>query len=43
LVRRPNGKKLIGVKWIYKEKKNAEGEMERYKERLVEKRRKLKV
>jgi hypothetical protein len=27
LIPRPNGKKLIGVKWIYKEKKNAEGEM----------------
>ena len=37
LVPWPNGKKLIGVKWICKEKKNAKGEMERYKERLVEK------
>jgi len=31
----PNGKKPIDVKWIYKEKKNAKGEMERYKARLV--------
>jgi hypothetical protein len=25
LVPRPSGKKPIGVKWIYKEKKNAKG------------------
>ena len=37
LVPRPNGKKPIGVKWIYKEKKNAKEEVERYKARLVEK------
>jgi hypothetical protein len=30
-------KKPIGVKWIYKEKKNAKGEVERYEPRLVAK------
>jgi hypothetical protein len=35
LVPRPNEKKPIGVKWIYKEKKNVKGEVERYKARLV--------
>jgi len=30
-------KKSIGVKWIYKEKKNIKGEVERYKVRLVTK------
>jgi hypothetical protein len=30
-------KKLIGVKWIYKEKKNAKREKKRYKARLEEK------
>jgi len=35
LVPRPNEKKSIGVKWIYKEKKNVKGEVERYKARLV--------
>jgi hypothetical protein len=37
LVPRPNEKKPIVVKWIYKEKKNAKGEVERYKARLVAK------
>ena len=31
----PIGKKTIGVKWVYKLKKNAKGEVERYKARLV--------
>ena len=35
LVPRPNGKKPIGVKWIFKENKNTKGEVERYKARLV--------
>ncbi|KAK3017933.1 hypothetical protein RJ639_004022 [Escallonia herrerae] len=32
------GKKLIGVKWVYKVKKNSKGKVERYKVRLVVKR-----
>jgi hypothetical protein len=35
LVPRPNRKKLIGVKWIYKKKKRIP--MERYKAKLVAK------
>ena len=31
----PIGKKTIGVKWVYKLKKNEKGEVERYKARLV--------
>ena len=31
----PTGKKIIGVKWVYKLKKNAKGEVERYKASLV--------
>ena len=31
----PIGKKTIGVKWVYKLKKNAKGKVERYKARLV--------
>ena len=33
----PHGQKPVGVKWIYKEKRNASGEIERYKARLVAK------
>jgi len=31
----PNGNQPIGVKWIFKKKMNAQGEIERYKARLV--------
>jgi hypothetical protein len=37
LILRPNGKKPIGVKWIYKENKNAKEKVERYNVRLVAK------
>lgn len=33
----PHGQKAIGVKWIYKIKRNVQGEIERYKARLVAK------
>jgi len=35
LVSLPKGHKAIGVKWVYITKKNAKGEIERYKARLV--------
>nr|GFA00115.1 retrovirus-related Pol polyprotein from transposon TNT 1-94 [Tanacetum cinerariifolium] len=31
------GQKAIGVKWVYKPKRNAKGEVEKYKARIVEK------
>ena len=33
----PEGHNAIGVKWIFKTKKNAEGEIEKHKARLVAK------
>jgi Reverse transcriptase (RNA-dependent DNA polymerase) len=33
----PKGQKVIGVKWVFKKKMNSQGEIERYKARLVEK------
>eukprot|EP00253_Pinus_taeda_P033312 PITA_33312 len=35
LVELPKGKEVIGVKWVYKTKSNAEGKIERHKERLI--------
>ena len=35
LVDLPKGKEVIGVKWVYKTKSNAEGKIERHKARLV--------
>jgi len=35
LVELPKGKEVIGVKWVYKTKNNAEGKIERHKARLV--------
>ncbi|GKV02914.1 hypothetical protein SLEP1_g15291 [Rubroshorea leprosula] len=37
LVILPQGHAAIGVKWVFKEKKNSKGEVERYKARLVAK------
>ena len=33
----PQGHNVIGVKWIYKIKKNAQGQVEKYKTRLMTK------
>ncbi|GJT32171.1 retrovirus-related pol polyprotein from transposon TNT 1-94 [Tanacetum coccineum] len=33
----PKGQKAIGVKWVYKAKKNAKGKLEKYKARLMAK------
>ena len=35
LVDLPQGKEVIGVKWVYKTKSNAEGQIETHKARLV--------
>ena len=37
LVPLPEGKKPIGCKWIFKTKRDSEGNVERYKARLVAK------
>ena len=37
LVELPAGIKSIGRKWVFKQKMNVEGEVEKYKSRLVEK------
>ena len=37
LVSLPEGKKLIGCKWVYKVKHNSDGSISRYKGRLVAK------
>ena len=37
LITLPEGHEPIGVKWVYKVKKNAEGKVEKYKARLVAK------
>jgi hypothetical protein len=37
LVELPTGRKLIGSKWVFKKKLNAEGKVEKYKARLVAK------
>jgi len=37
LLPRPKGEKIIGSKWVFKVKRNADGSVERYKGRLVAK------
>jgi Reverse transcriptase (RNA-dependent DNA polymerase) len=38
IVKLPNGKKLVGCKWVYKIKYKSDGTVERYKARLIVKR-----
>lgn len=35
LIRLPNGRKLIGYKWVFKNKLNTTGQVDKYKARLV--------
>ena len=35
LITLPKGKEALGVKWVYKTKKNVKGDIESYKARLV--------
>jgi histone deacetylase 1/2 len=37
LVQAPNGKNIIGYKWVYKVKKKGDGSIDRYKARLIAK------
>jgi histone deacetylase 1/2 len=37
LVQAPNGKNIIGCKWVYKVKKKGDGSIDRYKARLIAK------
>jgi hypothetical protein len=37
IVELPTGRKYVGSKWLFKKKFNAEGKVEKYKARLVEK------
>jgi hypothetical protein len=37
LIPRPAGKKVIGYKWVFKVKRNADGSIERYKGRVIAK------
>ena len=37
LVQLPTGRKVVGRKWLFKKKLNAEGKLDKYKSHLVEK------